>query len=166
MTAQDARATTVPAGTQLDVLLQTEIKASARAGFRFDGSTVSPYPAAGPPLLSTGSKLSGFVSSVRARRGQNPSQMTLSFEEISIDAVRNARMRATVVAVLDPKRPSSLPANDVGPVTGTSPGLPPFTKVVVSAEGAIVSRDVSDVALPVGIVLRIRLDQPIQIPSR
>jgi hypothetical protein len=162
---------TVPAGTQFNVLLQTALDSGqTKAGQRFETAAIEEVKAQGQAAFGIGAVVRGFVSSVRpsGRDGQ-PGQLTLSFDELRLGD-QPIRLRASVVSVLDPKRPDETRRASTASVVGAggSFGLVPLLDVMVNGSGSIVATSGTDVKLPVGIVLRLRLDQPVEIsaPSR
>ncbi len=163
--APPAQARTIPAGTQFNVLLQTALNSSlAKAEQRFDTASIEGVKAQGQVVLEIGSVVRGFVSSVKpaGKEGQ-PGQMTLSFDELWLGD-RSLRLRASVVNVLDPKRPDEARRASTASVVGGDLGMAPLLDVMVNSGGSIVSTGGIDVKLPVGVVLRLRLDQPLEIP--
>ena len=92
--------------------------------------------------------------------------MTLSFDELLVGE-RTIKLRASVNSVLDPRRqPDDTRRSSTANVVGGSGqlGLPTYTDVVVTG-GTILPVGLGDVKLPVGIVLRIRLDQVLEFPT-
>ena len=167
-TVAGLQARTVPAGTQFNVLLQTALNSStAKAEQRFDTGTLEDVKVQGQVVLEMGAVVRGFVSSVKpsAKNGA-PGLLTLSFDELRLGD-RVLRFRASVVNVLDPKRPDETRRTSTASVVGggASFGLVPLLDVMVNGGGTIVATGGTDVKLPVGIVLRIRLDQPLEIPA-
>jgi hypothetical protein len=157
----------VPAGTVLDLLLQTALD-SGKAGTDqpFTAATLEDLVLGGQTMLAAGQAVTGFVSSVRpSGRLDHQGQMTLSFSELRVDE-RPVRFRASVIAVLDPRR-----KNDLDRLGGTPPPIDrnagrdpdPLSGVVVRAGGTIVSMNVGDVNLPAGVILRVRLDRPLEL---
>jgi hypothetical protein len=98
------------------------------------------------------------------RRGS----ITLSFDEIAIGATRT-RLRASVTQALDGSRDEDLTRIGIGSVAGgVVGGVLGGTKgaivgVFIGAAGTIASTEGADVQLPVGTVLRIRIDQPVEV---
>jgi hypothetical protein len=166
----DARAGIVPVGTQLDVRLQTSLNsATATAEQRFEATTVTDYAAGGRVLIPAGSTVRGFVGSVKAagkidRRGS----LTLSFDELRI-ANRSYRLRASVVQALDPKASQDNTRIGAGAAVGAIlGGILGGTKgallgVLVGGGGTMAATEGSDVDLPAGTILRIRLDEVLQL---
>ena len=162
------QARTVPAGTRFNVLLQTLLDSTkVKQDQRFETAILEDVKAQDQVVLEIGSVIRGFVSSVKPalKDGRAGGQLTLSFDELRLGD-RSVRLRASVINVLDPKRPDeSRRATTASVVGGGSLGLAPLLDVMVNAGGTIVSTDSSDVKLPVGVVLRIRLEQPLEIPA-
>jgi hypothetical protein len=160
-----AAARTIPPGTQFNVLLQSALNSSlAKAEQRFDTASIEDVKAQGQVVLEIGSVVRGFVSSVKpaGKEGQ-PGQMTLSFDELRLGD-RSLRLRASVVNVLDPKRPDEARRASTASVVGGDLGMAQLLDVMVNGGGSIVATGGADVKLPVGVVLRLRLEQPLEIP--
>ena len=158
----DQPAQAVPAGAQLDLLLTREIDAGAvKIDEKFEATLVAPVLMGGVTLLPEGALVSGYVGSVRPAGREQESRLTLAFSTIRVND-KDARIRGTVAAVLDPRRGDD-PRNSVGPVTGVPSGPKSVVNVVVNAGGSIVARDGKNVRLPIGVILRVRLDEPIAV---
>lgn len=164
------RMLTLPVGTELDVRLQTPLSSeTARVEQRFEATTVLDVEMGRDVAIPAGSVVRGFVSSVKqAGRLDRTGSLTLSFDEVVVGQ-RISRLRASVVKALDPKTTDDLTrvgtAAVVGAVLG---GILGGTKgallgVLIGGGGTIASTEGSDVELPVGTVLRIRLDQPLEV---
>jgi hypothetical protein len=101
---------------------------------------------------------------VQESQAKGMGQLTLSFDELVMGS-KTVKIRASVLAVLDPRRqPDDTRRTSTANVVGGSGqlGLPAFTDVVVTA-GSILPVGVGEVKLPVGVVLRIRLDQTLDL---
>lgn len=159
---------TIPAGTSFNVLLQSALtSATAKADQRFDTATIEAVPAAGAAAIEAGAVVRGFVSSVRpSTRESQTGQLTLSFDELRLGG-RAIRLRASVVAVLDPKPADASRRASAGVAVGGDGrfGLPAFADVMLTGGGSIVAAGGGDVTLPVGIVLRLRLDQALELTA-
>jgi len=164
------RAFTVPVGTQLDVRLMTPLSShSARPEQRFEAMTVVDLSQGRDLVLPAGSVARGFVSSVRpAGRIDRTGSLTLSFDEIVVDQHVN-KLRASVVKTLDPKVSDDATRIAAGSAVGAllggilGGGRGALLGVLVGGGGTIASTEGSDVELAPGTVLRIRLDQPLEI---
>jgi hypothetical protein len=164
----------IPLGTMFNVLLQTPLdSAKAKADQRFNTGALEDWKIQGHVVVEAGATVRGFVSSVRiasqpvsGRDAIGFGQLTLSFDEVVIGD-KPMRMRASVVGVLDPKRqPDDLRRDTTANVVGGegSFGLPAYAPVSV-VRGNIGATGGGDVKLPVGVVLRIRLDQALEFPA-
>lgn len=166
VTAQ-APTRTVPAGTLLDLHLLTALSAkTTKLETPFDSRLLSNVPAQGTALLPAGAPVRGFVSSVRPTGGiDHQSQLTLSFDEVRIGE-QPLRLRASVVAVLAVRRTEDLSRLGTTPVVGATVDVrpSPMVGVLIGPGGSILSTNGDNVNLPIGCVLRIRLDRAIDIP--
>jgi len=157
---------TAPIGTQLDLLLGSELTSkAAKVDDPFEASTINDVKQGGQVLIPAGAIARGFVGSVRASTQTNhQGQLTLSFDELRIGE-QAVKLRASVVAVLNPKRRPSA-TRDGAPIDLADPGtMSPLAGVVVSPGGSLMSMMAGDVLLPLGAVLRIRLDRAIEIKT-
>lgn len=170
-TPAPASVRTIPVGSQFNVVLQTPLdSAKAKVGDHFNAGTIEDWQAQGQVVVDMGTSLSGFVSSVRPsnrpvqdREAQGVGQLTLSFDGMSVGE-KPVKLRASVSAVLDARRqPEDKRRTTTANVVGgaDSFGLPAWPGIVVSG-GSILPVGGGDVKLPVGVVLRIRIDQPLE----
>jgi hypothetical protein len=168
--AEAERAFTLPVGTEIDVRLQTPLSsATAKVEQRFDATTVVDVTIGRDVVVPAGAVARGFVSSVRpAGRIDRTGSLTLSFDELVI-APRVSRLRASVVKALEPSTSQDATrigaAAAVGAVLGgiLGGGKGALLGVLIGGGGTIASTEGSDVDLPAGTVLRIRLDQPLEV---
>jgi hypothetical protein len=166
-----ARGGVVPVGTEFDVRLQTSLSsATAKPEQRFEATTMVDYPPGGPGIIvPTGSLVRGFVSSVSpAGRLDRRGNITLSFDEIRIGN-RSYRLRGSVAQALDPAMAEDATRIGVGAVAGAilggliGGGKGALVGVLVGSGGTMAATEGTDVELPAGTILRIRLDQPLDI---
>jgi hypothetical protein len=163
---------TVPVGTELDVRLQTPLTSrTAKVEQRFEATTVLDLLQDNATIIPAGSVVRGFVSSVRpAGKIDRTGSLTLSFDELVIDQ-RVSRLRASVVKALDPKVSDDVTRIGAGAAVGAviggilGGGKGALLGVLIGGGGTIASTEGSDVDLPVGTVLRIRIDQPLEVNS-
>jgi hypothetical protein len=164
---------TVAVGTQFDARLQTSMSsATATLEQRFEATTVLDYAADGVVLVPAGSVVRGFVSSVeRAGRLSRRGSLTLSFDEIRIGN-RSYPLRASVTEALDASITEDAARIGTGAVVGAilgglfGGGRGALIGVLVGGGGTIAATSGTDVDLPAGTILRIRLDQPLQLAAR
>lgn len=160
----------VAVGTPIDVRLQTPLNSgTAKVEQRFEATTVLDLTLDGEVVIPAGSVARGFVSSVKpAGRIDRTGSMTLSFDELRIDN-RTYKLRASVMEALDGKMSEDATRIGVGSVVGgivgaiLGGGKGALLGVVIGGGGAIVATEGSNVDLPVGTILRIRFDQPVDI---
>ncbi len=160
----------VPVGAQFDVRLQGALNSgTATVEQRFEATTLVDYSEGARVVIPAGSLVRGFVSSVRAagridRRGS----LTLSFDELRIGN-RTYRLRAAVTEAMDGKMgddmkrvgAASVVGAIIGGIIGGTRGA--LVGILVGGGGTIAATEGSDVDLPAGTILRIRIDQPLEI---
>ena len=161
----------VPVGTEFDIKLQTSLNSGiTKVEQRFEGTTILDYAQGRDIVVPAGSVVRGFVSSVRsAGKIDRKGSLTLSFDEIRIGN-RGLRLRASVTQALDPKIKDDATRIGAGAVVGAiiggiiGGGKGAMLGVVIGGGGTIAATEGSDVDLPAGTILRIRLDQPLDVP--
>jgi hypothetical protein len=164
---------TVPVATQFDVRLQTHLNSeTARVEQRFEATTLLDFTSSGRVVIPAGTLVRGFVSSVRpAGRVDRRGSMTLSFDEMRIGE-QTLRLRASVVQALDGKVSEDAARIGVGAIAGAiiggvlGGGKGALIGVMVGGGGTIAATEGTDVDIPLGTILRIRLDQPVDVPVR
>ncbi len=161
---------TVPVGTKMDVRLQNDLDSgTAKVEQRFEATTIVDLQMNNETVIPAGTVVRGFVSSVSAagrldRRGN----LTLSFDEILVNN-SHSRMRASVEQALDGKVGQDLTKIGVGAAVGAivggiiGGGKGSLVGVLVGGGGTMASTEGSDVHLPIGTILRIRIDEPLTI---
>jgi hypothetical protein len=162
----------VPVGTEIDVRVQTALNSgTAKAEQRFEATTLLDYVSGRTVLIPSGSVVRGFVGSVKAagkvdRRGN----LTLSFDEIRVDD-KSYRLRAVVTRAIDSKVVDDATRIGAGAVVGAilggliGGGKGALFGVLVGGGGTMAATEGADVDIPVGTILRIRLDQPLEIAA-
>jgi len=158
--------TSIPVGTEFDARLQTSLSsATAKVEQRFEATTMIDYVVNGTVVVPAGSLLRGFVSSVRpAGRVDRRGSLTLSFDELRIGN-RSYQMRAAVTQAIDAKFGEDTRRIGAGAVAGAiiggifGGGRGALLGVLVGGGGTIAATDGTDVELPAGTILRVRLDQ-------
>ena len=173
MEDRPGRIVTVPVGTQFEVRMQQPLESStAKVEDRFEATTLADVVVQGQTAIPAGSLARGFVSSVKpAGKVSRTGSLTLSFDELRIGET-TFRLRASVVQALDPKMTEDVSKISVGAAAGgVVGGLIGGVKgallgVLIGAGGTIAATEGSDVKLPLGAVLRIRVDQPLEVVVR
>jgi hypothetical protein len=165
---------TVPVGTEFDLRLQTPLNSGkVKVEQRFEATTMLDYVSTigETVVVPAGSTVRGFVSSVKAAgRIERKGSLTLSFDEIRIGN-RSIKLRAQVTNAFDPKIGEDATRIGAGAVVGAiiggllGGGKGALFGVLIGGGGTIAATEGTDVDLPVGTVLRIRLDQPLEVPK-
>ncbi|HUL72076.1 MAG TPA: hypothetical protein VLT86_03195 [Vicinamibacterales bacterium] len=174
VTAQPAlehgRAFTFSVGTELDVRLQTALNSgTAKVEQRFEATTILDMKMNNEIAVPAGTVVRGFVSSVSpAGRIDRRGNMTLSFDEMLVGKTPT-RIRASVEQAMEGKMSEDLARMGVIGAAGAAiggligGGKGALIGVLVGTGGTMASTEGSDVNLPVGTILRIRLDEPLTV---
>jgi TolA-binding protein len=169
--ARTARPNEVPVGQELDVRLQTALSSgTAQVEDRFEATTLVDLYQEDKVLIPAGSVLRGVVSSVHpAGRVDRTGRLTLAFDQITVRG-RSYPMRATVTEALESEgirgEATRIGAGaGVGAVIGGILGgvRGALAGILIGGGGTIAATEGTDVKLPAGTVLRVRVDQPIVI---
>lgn len=158
----------IPVGQEIDVRLQTPLSsATAQVEQRFEATTVVDLYSGSATLVPAGSVVRGVVSSVDpATRTDRRGSLTLSFDQITVNG-RNYPMRGTVTQALESEGlkgeagrigAGSAVGAIIGGIMGGVKGA--LLGVLIGGGGTIAATEGTDVKLPAGTVLRVRLDQP------
>lgn len=164
------RAWTVPVGTTLDARLQVHLNSgTAKAEDRFETTTILDLAMGADVVIPAGSVVRGFVSSVRpAGRLDRKGSITLSFDELRIGN-ESHRVRASVQQALEGKMSGDVTRIGAGAAVGAIVGgilggaQGALAGILIGGGGTIAATEGSDVDLPAGTILRLRLDQPLEI---
>jgi hypothetical protein len=168
--APGGRVWVVPVGTEIDVRLQTALNsATAKVEQRFEATSLVDLKLGGDVVIPAGTVVRGFVGSVRpAGRVERRGSLTLSFDEILLRE-GPTRLRASVTQALDGKMSDDMSRIGTGAVVGAilggllGGGKGLLVGVLVGAGGTIAATDGTDVDLPAGTILRVRIDSPLEI---
>jgi hypothetical protein len=161
----------IPVGTEFDVRLQTPLSSeTATVEQRFEATTAADIMQNGRVLVPAGSTVRGVVSDVkRPGRVDRVGSLTLSFDELVVNGRRHAmRGMATQIFESGGIREEAGTAGagaGVGAVVG---GLLGGVKgavlgAVIGAGGAIAATEGKDIHLPAGSIIRIRVDQAVDV---
>ena len=164
------RVYTVAVGTQMDVRLQTTLNSgTAKVEQRFEALTLSDVVMGADVVIPSGTLVRGFVSSVRvAGRIERKGSLTLSFDEIIFNQ-RPSRLRASITQAIDGKSGADAARIGTGAAVGAiiggllGGGKGALIGVLVGGGSTIASTEGADVDLPSGTVLRLRIDQPLEV---
>jgi hypothetical protein len=162
----------IPVGTEFDVRLQNRLSsATAQVEDRFEGTTlIDLRDENNHVLVPAGSVMRGVVSSVnKAGRIERKGSMTVAFDRVTIKG-RSYPMRATVTQALESegikgeKEKIGIGAGAgaiLGAILGGAKGA--LAGVLIGGGGTIAATEGKDVELPVGTVLRVRMDSPLNL---
>jgi hypothetical protein len=170
-TSQSAYGRTVPAGTELDVRLQTRLYSdTAQVEDLVEATTVVDLYQGNEILVPAGSLMTGLVTSVdRASRTDRKGSLTVEFNRLTVDG-RRRDIKATVVQAIESEgikgEVGRIGAGaGVGAILGGILGgvKGAITGILIGAGGVLVATEGKDVDLPVGTMLRVRFDNPVNL---
>jgi len=161
----------VPAGQELDVRLQTALSsATATREMRFEAVTAVDVTQDGSVLIPAGSRVRGVVTDVkRPGRIDRVGSLTLSFDQLEARGrTYPIRGMATQVfesgGIRDEAGTAGVGAGAGVIVGGLLGGLKgAVLGAVIGAGGAVAATEGKDINLPAGAIIRIRLDQPVNV---
>jgi hypothetical protein len=162
---------TIPAGTEIDVRIQTELTSdTAQVEDRFEATTVVDLYEGERVLIPAGSVMRGIVTSVnRASRTDRKGSLTVAFNQITVRG-RNYPMRGTVTEAIESSGvrgeigrigAGSAVGAIIGGIIGGGKGA--LLGVLIGGGGTMIATEGKDVHLPPGTLLRVRMDTPPEI---
>src|SRR5262245_5496229 len=162
----------IPVGTEFDVRLQDPLSSKTNeVEDRFEATTlVDLKDDRGRVLVPAGSVMRGVVSAVkRASRMERTGSMTVAFDQVTINN-RSFPMRATVTQALESEGIKGEAGKIgigagagaiLGAIIGGAKGA--LAGILIGGGGTIAATEGKDVELPVGTVLRVRVDSPLSL---
>jgi hypothetical protein len=161
----------IPVGTELDVRGGTRLNSgTAAVEDRFEATTLVDFNSGGRTLVPAGSVMRGVVTSVDpATRTNRTARMTLSFDQLTVNG-RAYPMRGTVTQAIEGEGIKGETARVgtgagvgaiIGGILGGFKGA--LAGILIGAGGTLAATEGKEVDLPAGSVLRVRVDQPVQI---
>src|SRR5437868_6812971 len=174
-TVRSRRANEIPVSTEFDVRLQNLLSSRiAQVEDRFEATTmVDLQDERGRVLVPAGSVMRGTVTSVtKATRLERKGSLTVSFDRLTIEH-RSYPIRATVTQALESagirgeteKIGIGAGAGAIlGAILGGAKGA--LAGILIGGGGTIAATEGKDVDLPTGTVLRVRLDEPLQLAGK
>ena len=165
----------VPASTEFDVRLQNTLSSrTSQVEDRFETTTmVDLTDERGRVLVPAGSTMRGTVTSVtKATRLERKGSLTVSFDRLTIDH-RSYPIRATVTQAIESagirgeteKIGIGAGAGAIlGAILGGTKGA--LAGILIGGGGTIAATEGKDVDLPVGTVLRVRMDEPLTLAGK
>ena len=167
----DSRTGIVPVGQELDVRLQDALSSkTATTEQRFTATTAVDLMQGDRVLIPAGSTMRGVISSAEpAGRVDRTGRLTLAFDQITVNG-RNYPVRAMATQVFESggireEAKTVGTAGGVGAIVGGIIGgfKGALIGAIVGSGGVIAATEGKDVELPAGTVVRVRLDQPIEM---
>ena len=161
----------VPVGQEIDVRLQSTLSSgTATAEQRFQATTAVDLMQGDAVLIPAGSTVRGVVSSVDpAGKVDRVGRLTLAFDQITVNG-REYPIRAMAAQVFESggikeEVGTVGTAGAVGAIVGGIIGglKGALIGAAVGSGGVIAATEGKEVELPAGTIVRIRLDQPLQI---
>ena len=168
---ESGKAGLVPVGQQMDVRLQTPLSSgTAKAEQRFEATTAVDLMQGDRVLIPAGATVRGVVSSVDpAGRVDRSGRLTLAFDQIVVSG-REYPMRAMATQVYESRgiREEAKTIGTAGAIGAIVGGIIGGLEGVligaaVGSGGVIAATEGKDIELPPGTIIRIRLDQPLQL---
>jgi hypothetical protein len=170
-TAPSASSADVPAGTEFDVRLQTMLSSkTSKVEDRFEATTMVDLSQGSRIIVPAGSVMRGVVSSVDpAGRVDRRGSMTVAFDQVTVQG-RAYPLRATVTQAIESEgvrgEAGRIGAGAgvgaiIGGILGGFRGA--LAGILIGGGGTIAATEGNDVELPVGTVLRVRLDTPLNL---
>jgi hypothetical protein len=161
----------IPVGQELDVRLQTTLNSgSATAEQRFEATTAVDLMQGDAVLVPAGSTVRGVVSRVEpAGKIDRSGSLTLAFDELMVNG-RKYPIRGMATQVFESRgiRDEAAKVGTAGAVGAIVGGIigglqGALIGAAVGTGGVIAATEGKNVELPAGTIVRIRLDQPVQI---
>jgi hypothetical protein len=161
-------ASVIPVGQELDVRLQDQLSSgTSQVEDRFIATTIVALSVNGRDVIPAGSEVRGVVSAVdSAGRLDRKARLSLSFDQITING-RTYPMRGTLVEALEGggyKKDAGRIGTGagvgaiIGGILGGFKGA--LAGILIGGGGVVAATEGKEVELPVGTVLRLRLDSP------
>jgi hypothetical protein len=156
---------TVPDGTEFAVRLEQPVSsATARREDRVEATVAETVRVDGRVVIPAGATVRGIVTNVEpARRPSNGGRLELAFDQVEMANGRRADIRSRVVSIDEEgvsKKRAGIGAALGGILGGILDGKQgALLGVLVGGGGAVVGSKGSDVELPAGTVLTVRLDR-------
>lgn len=161
----------IPVGQELDVRLQERLSSeTATPEQRFEATTAVDVMQGNRVLIPAGSTVRGVVKSVnKAGNIDRTGKLTLAFDQVMVRG-RAYPIRAMATQVFESRgiRDEAKTVGTGGAVGAIIGGIIGGLKgaiigAVVGAGGVVAATEGKDVALEPGTIMRIRLDEPLQI---
>jgi hypothetical protein len=163
----------IPAGTELDVRLQTPLTSkTAVVEDRVEATTVVDLYEGDDLMVPAGSLIAGNVTAVdKASRTDRKGSVTVEFTRLTVDG-RTTNVRATVTDAIESEgikgEVGKIGAGAgvgaiIGGILGGVKGA--ITGILIGGGGVLVATEGKDVDLPAGSLLRVRFDDAVLLTN-
>ena len=169
--SQTSSARAIPAGSELDVRLVTNLTSdTAKVEDAVEATTMVDLYRGDDLIVPSGSKITGYVSSVnRASRTDRKGTLTVEFTRLTVNG-RTRDVRAHVTEALESEgikgeAPRIGAGAGVGAIIGGILGgvKGAIAGVLIGGGGVIAATEGKDVNLPEGTVLRVRIEDSVPL---
>lgn len=161
---------TIPAGTELEARVQTRLNSgTAKVEDRFEATAVNDVTAGGQVAIPAGSMIYGVVAAVDgASRSDRKGSLTLSFDRITVKGT-SYPIKGTVVGEVEAGTTEEIAKIGggaaagaiIGGILGGSKGA--AIGAIVGGGGMVAATPGSDVNVPAGTVLKVRIDTALTV---
>jgi len=163
--------TMIPVGTELDLRLQTPLSSrNAEVEQRVDATTAVSLSRGGAVVVPAGSAVRGYVVAVdRATRLDRRGRLVLKFTHLTV----NGQTHETTLAITQALESEGIRGETerigvgagvgavLGGILGGLKGV--LAGILIGGGGAVLATEGKDVELPVGTILRVRFDTPLDL---
>ena len=161
----------IPVGTEIDVRLQNALNSGTnQVEDRFEATTLVDVGVNSRIVIPAGSLMRGVLTQVEpATRTNRTARMTVSFDQVTVKG-RDYPLRATVTQALESEgirgEAAKIGAGAgvgaiIGGILGGFKGA--MAGILIGGGGTIAATEGTDVELPAGTVLRLRVDTPLDL---
>jgi hypothetical protein len=161
----------VPVGTEMDVRLTDSLDSgTAQVEDRFEGTTLEDLRVDGRVAIPAGSVVRGVVTAVeQGTRTNRTARLTLAFDQVTVNGLAHPIRGTLTEAVEGSGMKGEIGRVGLGAGAGAAIGaLLGGTKgallgVAIGGAGTLAATEGTEVKVPQGSVLRVRLDSPVQM---
>lgn len=169
--ASTGSGTEIPVGTEMDVRLQTPLSSKdAKVEQRVDATTVVPLTRQGRTLVPAGAAVRGHVAAVEpATRLDRRGRLVITFTRLTV----NGDTRDVTLSITQALESEGIKgeAGRIGVGAGVGAVLGGILNgvkgaiagILIGGGGAVLATEGKDVDLPVGTILRVRFDAPLDL---
>lgn len=169
--ASTGSGTEIPVGTEMDVRLQTPLSSKdAKVEQRVDATTVVPLTRQGRTLVPAGAAVRGHVAAVEpATRLDRRGRLVITFTRLTANGDTHDVTLSITQALESDGIKGEAGRIGVGAGVGAVLGgilngvKGAIAGILIGGGGAVLATEGTDVELPVGTILRVRFDAPLEL---